>query len=421
MAGVKSISRTRLEAQQRLDLPDFNSVQELLDEGIQSAFGGLIGRGSGLLSPLKYSLSDDGVTYWLTPGAFSYYWSKRDKASLDGTYRAWKGNICTFDPSAEGQTQQIDYTAAQALATVPTYLYVRPKTVNTATDARRKWVAGAETSVSVKTRMSVVHEFKLAVTAPDHADNDGWASILYISGWGPISAQQLTLWDALDAFKVAEQGAAFSASSPTSSAFLAASLDTGTDLTGSGTEDFNGGATSDRSLGLVQMMMQLRARLYRHLDVAGTTRWTEDPPRDFAVLDTDLTATDAAAAALATRVYAIEGKVVHAAYIKCTGIGVYTITYFPDLGAPAAPPFTIAPVIMGALKVKVTGLGAPAFAITSVHVTPALDTAAYAFQANEAYVEAPTAADHDFIVRLRDSAGAALDSSFFLTVHTERV
>ena len=48
MAIPPTSDRTRLEAQERLDLPDFNSLQDLPDIAWQRTIGALIGPGGGL-------------------------------------------------------------------------------------------------------------------------------------------------------------------------------------------------------------------------------------------------------------------------------------------------------------------------------------------------------------------------------------
>lgn len=330
MAGIKNVSRVRMEGQERLDLPDFNAIADLHDEGAQSAIGGLMGRGGGLLSPMQFTLLTDGVTSWLKPGAFTYYWSKRDGTAPDGTYRSWKGGVNTYNPTAEGQSQLVDYTTIPLL--VPSYLYVRPKAVNTATDARRKWSAGAEASVSLKTRTSIVHEFKNSTEGPDAIANDGWAPILYYNPLAVASSSLIMVWDSLDAMKVAEQGTQQLTDGKTSVRNMASWLNSGTDGSASSVEDFNGGATTDRSMGLIQMLTQLRARLYRHLDKAGSLHWDRDPVRDFKQLDTALTATDAAVAALDDRVVTLENVKRFSWYIENSGVA-FTPTSFQS-GAP---------------------------------------------------------------------------------------
>lgn len=330
MAGIKNISRVRMEAQERLDLPDFNAIVDLQDEGAQSAIGGLMGRGGGLLSPMQFTLVNDGVTFWLKPGAFTYYWSKRDGTAPDGTYRSWKGGVNTYNPTAEGQSQLVDYTTIPLL--VPSYLYVRPKAVNTATDARRKWSAGAEASVSLKTRTSIVHEFKNSTEGPDAIANDGWAPILHYNALAVASSSLIMVWDSLDAMKVAEQGTQQLTDGKTSVRNMASWLNSGTDGSASSVEDFNGGATTDRSMGLIQMLMQLRTRLYRHLDKTGSRHWDRDPARDFKEIDDSLLATDAVLTSLDLRIVPLENVKRFSWFIESNGLN-YVPTDYVD-GTP---------------------------------------------------------------------------------------
>lgn len=410
MAGIKNVSRVRVEAQERLDLPDFNAIADLHDEGAQSAIGGLMGRGGGLLSPMQFTLVNDGVTFWLKPGAFTYYWSKRDGTAPDGTYRSWKGGVNTYNPTAEGQSQLVDCTTIPLL--IPSYLYVRPKAVNTATDARRKWSAGAEASVSLKTRTSIVHEFKNSTEGPDAIANDGWAPILHYNTLDVASSSLIMVWDSLDAMKVAEQGTQQLTDGKTSVRNMASWLNSGTDGSASSVEDFNGGATTDRSMGLIQMLMQLRTRLYRHLDKAGSRHWDRDPVRDFKQLDDSLLATDAAMASLDARVVPLEGVKRFSWFIESQGV-----TYVPISFQTGAPDTTGNVPVLNRVALGVVDLkfpGGAGLALQGIFVQPASRLIGPAVADWVVMAVSPTPG-WEYRLGLNLS-GASTDSSFFLSM-----
>lgn len=414
MAGIKNVSRVRVEGQERLDLPDFNAIMELMDESIQSQIGAVMGRGGGCLSPFQFTLEDDGVTYWLRPGAFQYYWSKRDKTAPDGTYRSWKGGVGSFDPTAEGQGTLIDYTAAKALG-LPAYLYVRPKTVDTATDARRKWAAGAETSVSLKTRTNVVQEWVIRTTTPDALENDGWAPVLYIADWNAVTNAVITMvWDSEDAWSVAEQGGY--GGNPTSVQLLAALLNNGTDGTASGINDFDGGATNDRSMGVIQMLTQLRDRLFRHLDKTGAAKWFADPPRDLATIDGAITNLSNDVVALYSSVLGLVNDTGdYSWYVQSSGV-LYTptdwLTGAADLNAFGPPPvFTRTAV--GRVNVSYPFPGGAA--IQGLSIQPSSRNLVDLCAANVS-VRISSTPGQDFYIEMTDVAGTYIDSSFFFRI-----
>lgn len=415
--GIKNISRVRVEAQERLDLPDFNALQALIDESVQQQIGNAFGCGSGLLSPMQFTLTDDGVSYWIQPGAFSYYWSKRDQTTIDGTYRAWKGGVGVYDPAAEGQTVKWDYTAARAAAVTPTFVYVRPKAVDTATDARRKFSGGVPTSVSLKTRTSVVHELKFATSAPDVPENDGWACVMVVTNWAAVPNSPLvSVWDSYNAFVVGEGSNPFyDASKPTSVAPLLSWLNNGTD--GSpGTEDFNGGASTQRDLGLIQLLFQLRDRLYRVADKNGTLAWHQDGPRDLVQLDTDLALAGTTLNGYHARIMALEDKGSYSWYVQSAGL-TYTATNFVSGGADSGyygspPVFTRT----AAGRVNVAYTLPTGAVITGIHVTPAHRDSNQPMAANAVASLSPTAGQA-YYLQFTDYAGVFMDSSFFLTLH----
>ena len=410
MAGIKNVPRVRVEGQERLDLPDFNAIMELMDESIQSQIGAVMGRGGGCLSPFQFTLEDDGVNYWIRPGAFQYYWSKRDKTAPDGTYRRWKGGVGTFDPTAEGQSTLIDYTAAKALG-VAAYLYVRPKTVDTATDARRKWSAGAETSVSLKTRTNVVQEWIIRTTIPTDIENDGWAPVLYITDWNAVTNAAMSMvWDSLDAYAVAEQGTY--GGDPTSVQLLATLMNNGTDGTASGINDFDGGASTDRSMGVIQMLTQFRDRFFRHLDKTGATKWYADPTRDLKQLNTDLLLTDVDVAALDARVVTLEGVKRFSWFIESSGVNYTPISFQSGAADATGNTPNLNRVSVGVVDFKF--FGGAGLVLQGIVVQPA-NRAIGPVNADRTSIAVSPAPGWEYRIGLQEG-GIMVDSSFFLSL-----
>ena len=369
MAGIKNIDRVRMTAQERLDLPDFNALLENSDQGAQKMLGNLMGRGGGLLSPMPFTLVNDGVNYWIKPGAFSYYWSKRDKAAADGTYRTWLGGVGSYNPAAEGQQLLWNYTAAKALAGTPTFMYARPKAIDTATDARRAHNGANELSVSLKTRTSVVTEFKFSTLSENDSSNDGWAPVLCISAWAPdISSYALmSVWDSMNAVLFSQQPYTGLPAGPASTGSLLTAMANGTNP--GDNADIDGSAVTDRDLGIIQMFQQFKDRFYRHLDTAGTLQWVQDPPRDLVSIDTDLTALTAADVALDLRVTQLEYTITYRVYMESRGL-VYTPRAWEagdDLsGSSAILGTRVAQGIVAILFAQ------PAFTkVVSIHIQPA--------------------------------------------------
>lgn len=186
-----ALDRVRTETDERLDRPDFEGVLALADEGSQRQLGALLGYGGGVTSPPKVTLDLSSGTKTMSLGPFQYYVCAPGWRDADGTQKGWFGAFATFDPSS-GSTSQFagNFNAVyQAAVSSPTsaaalsVLYVRPRTIDTDLDARRKFIGAADTPVSIKTRSRITHEFQWAAVAPDHASVVGWAPVLAITGW----------------------------------------------------------------------------------------------------------------------------------------------------------------------------------------------------------------------------------------------
>lgn len=416
MAGIKNIDRVRMQAQERLDLPDFNALLENADQGAQKTLGNLMGRGGGLLSPMPFTLTNDGVNFWIKPQAFSYYWSKRDKTASDGTYRSWLGGIGSYNPTAEGQQLLWNYTAAKAVAGIPTFMYARPKAVDTATDARRAHNGANELSVSLKTRTSVVHEFKFSTLHATDASNDGWAPVLVIYSWTPDigSYALLSVWDSMSPTLFSEQPYTGVPTGPTTTGSLLTALANGTNP--GDNEDIDGSAIMDRDLGIIQMFQQFKDRFYRHLDTAGSLQWVQDPPRNFVQLDADLTLAGLTLNAYHTRIVELEDARSYSWYVESSGVN-YTATEFLTGGVDqsyygAAPVFTR----VSAGKVNVLYNLPTGAKLTGFSVQPGHRDSTQPVAANSTFSLSPTPGQ-DYLLTFTNVGGVYVDSSFSLTLH----
>lgn len=322
-----NIARVRVEAQERLDLPDFDALQDLVDDASQLSLGALLGPGGGCLSPFRVTLTVAGPVLYMAPTTFQFYWSQRAGTSaVDGTGKAWRGGVVTFNPLNEGQQSQWDYTAYVGQAV---YIYARPKVVDTAVDGRRKFTGGAAQSVSIKTRKRVVVELKFSAVIPSDSTNSGWSPVAFLNGWNgnTPTVTPLSVWDSWVAYQQAQQpGSVPQPSGPSVLNTLALNLlETGTDGVNVW-NNFLGGASTERSYGLPALLMQMRTRMKRFLSKAGNVQWYTDPVRDFEQLNTDLAV--------------VEGLVLGKPYLVAAGFVAWAPG--PNTYTPSASPTMIA-------------------------------------------------------------------------------
>lgn len=404
-----NIARVRVEAQERLDLPDFDALQDLVDDASQLSLGALLGPGGGCLSPFRVTLTAAGPVLYMAPTTFQFYWSQRAGTSaVDGTGKAWRGGIVTFNPLNEGQQSQWDYTAYVAQAV---YIYARPKVVDAAVDGRRKFTGGAAQSVSLKTRKRVVVELKFSALNPSDSTNSGWSPVAVINTWNgntPV-VTPLSVWDSWVAYQQAQQpGSVAQPSGPSVLNTLALSyLETGTDG-GNVWKNFLGGAATERSYGLPALLMQMRTRMKRFLSKAGDEQWYTDPVRDFAQLNADLAAAEATVLALNARPYLLVSG-----YVKYDGnaqANSYALFNTPVLfaGYGGASPFgqiTFTRLSIGVLSFTMP-VSNPAPSVLQMNANPLDPTQ---------FVNVYTSAGLPRIF-IRGGDGVAADGGFFVQV-----
>jgi len=369
----KNINRVRITAQERLDLPDFNALQGLVDDAMQLQLGALLGRGGGVFAPFTVATSTDGVNRWLELTPFQYYWSARDTdlaATSAAAYRGWRGGVSQYNPNAPGQVTKIPYTDALALG-VATYLYARPLEVATDTDARRKFAAGVEQTTSMQTRLTITTQFKLSSLLPDHDSNNGWAPVLYIGGWAanlPTGVYNISVWDSWSAYAVG--GGTGGYMSDDGSCLAKPLTCLAFDTTDANLPAFDGSKTQDDDMGLIQLLALYRSRLRRHLDPAGGDPWFGDPAMGLNDLYTSLVVAQEDIQVLQLQAQA--GALVHACGFVGfdSGVGAFTLPTTPDViyGTPrncALRGFTLPG------EVTVDILNVPTgYHLAAVHATP---------------------------------------------------
>lgn len=218
------MDKVRFQAQERLDLVDANALQALVYEYLGEMIGGIMGNAGGALTALEYTPNAAGGVYTLELKSFQYYHSQPGPAASvtepDGTVRSiprkYTGQVVTFDPSDEGQTATVDWSAIRqtwvtnAQPTDQTglnaklavhgghkpggsllmpFLWARPYTVDTDTDSRREWSVASQTevAVSIATRTRVRTAFKFQNDRPTVAASDAnqnqWVAVGRCVAW----------------------------------------------------------------------------------------------------------------------------------------------------------------------------------------------------------------------------------------------
>ena len=292
----KNMSSVRMVAQERLDLPDFNALQSMVDNAMQLQLGALMGRGGGLLGPVNIATSTDGANRFIEFTPFQYYWSQREPELTSEAqaipYRGWRGGISQYNPTASGQATKVNYN--DALATnVASIVWARPTEVATDTDARRKFTGGAETSISTQTRNTVVTQFKItpASTDPNSSANSGWAPVLYIGGWAanlPTNVSPISVWDSWSASAATGQG---STTLPPNQLTTLTPFMSATAAAEDSINSYTPGMSPDADIGLLKLLTIMRMRQVLNLSTVSAVAedWYIDPPRGFKQLDADLT------------------------------------------------------------------------------------------------------------------------------------
>jgi hypothetical protein len=277
----------------RLDLGDFNAVQDLRETDVLNTIGALFGNVNGCTSPWAATLSSGGGHYYVSLGAFQFVLTVPTLTDDGGTtYKAWQTRAVTHNPLAGAQVSLVEYTDARAQAIANNaaeaypFVYARPYLIKADTAARKKWIAGAQT-VSTQTRYRERVEFKLSSLVPSNAANAGWACVgklyLWANGLNVANPGAPTfiplLWtDSPEKYANAGQAgnwwdpvATSTSGSPVASGLVSVP---GYDYT----------ASPSRDLGVGAFMVAIFSKLQRHLAIDKSKAWFADPVADLKTL-----------------------------------------------------------------------------------------------------------------------------------------
>lgn len=447
--------RTRLVEEERFDLPDALSLQDLVYAYLDQALGGLMGFGGGCLSPPKFTLSQVGPSYFLALGAFAFYHSEQSLTDDAGTtYKGWKGRTLFHKPADSGNipaASKLNYTTVKAAAEVAfagpgltpfssagcyPFIWARPILVNADSDARRQWNlgAGSEQPVTMTTRQRIRCEFSFGTSNTAAPADDGgykWVAVAKIVDWtgngGALvpSIQALSVWDSQELWTATSE--------PNANAFddglnsnggseATVNMSTFMDALQSGDALFGGGfhqTGKNRSLGLIPMLHLLRNAIKRQ-GSNGSAQWFHPAANLESLLDL---ANDALSTnnEQDTRLDRLEDVfLVGAGKVEFDGVGN---TYSFPVGWTAEGPWSLTltyadPVAFpGQVKITVNTAAPSTISVVGMTVSPFnvsaripyVDVQQFASTADcRAYLEdtASTRVNHDFIFAIYARHGA---------------
>lgn len=210
MASAKSIKggdRVRFVDDERLDMPDAESLHELNYDYISDLAAALFGgsRFSGATLPVGGTLSRLSFDA-TTPSATTIYGpdgTSTRKAMFFYSYANQSGyheaQVLVYDPARTGQQTTVDLSSYTAGDTP--YIWAKRVDYNTAVDTRKKWVTGSpgsETTFSLATRERYVISFEVTATASAPSADVGWfcvARVVNISAGGAFTFRMVHPFD----------------------------------------------------------------------------------------------------------------------------------------------------------------------------------------------------------------------------------
>lgn len=177
--------KVKLYDDERLDIPDTSALQELVNESVMRALGGIIGRAGGLLTSMTFTATSNASNSWVTMGdgliLISTLASERTNTNGSGM----GDNVPTPDniPTARVVRHVPTSPYQQSSSTVDvtsvidagTFIWARRAEVDGDFDSRRSWVGGAETAAAVWTRSREQVIFDIGIQQP--AQGFGWTKI----------------------------------------------------------------------------------------------------------------------------------------------------------------------------------------------------------------------------------------------------
>lgn len=276
----------RVVSDERLDLPDFNSVSASGQGALLAALGGAIGPYLASIYPYGgcasiLTTSWDGGTKFLTINEGLFY----QGGTLASPVSAPSGRFVVYDPT--GSAAQIaagtgiDLTG-EAAASTPCIVWATRNVTQSALELRKRWLPGAtaESSFATNTRNVEIVEFTVtaatfsgagAVTTVIAPPSSAWFPILKITAWpaGVPTVGLISYWDGTE-----------------SCLFVG---------------DVNTNVSSIGAPGVASLLYHLRRQLARLFDNTDGTSWNNFAGRGVKQLDTDLTADEAALAVVQER------------------------------------------------------------------------------------------------------------------------
>jgi hypothetical protein len=198
------VDKVNLEDDERLDIPDTQSIAELVSETVVRMLGGLFGgaRKGGDSADLTVSGSLNNIVFNTTvlsattiPNKCMLLNFRQNETGDD------EGQVVWYDPADPGQQTTIDISPYQAGSLTP-YIWAKRYDIADDADTRKKWVSGAETTFSLATRQR--HRVEWAVDAGDHrtaTGDDQWFVVAQIESWSvPVTGIPLIrTWHPFDA------------------------------------------------------------------------------------------------------------------------------------------------------------------------------------------------------------------------------
>lgn len=430
----------KLQNNERLDLVDLGRHTSDVYAYLESAIGGILGVGAGVLGSYSTAYALVAGSYIATLGAFPLYFCEVETVDAGAKGRTWKGRVLTHIPGGS-QVSTIDYTATRAIAAaanvVPTgipagtagarpYFWARPYTVSANTEARVAWdaVAGREVAISPTTRTVTLIEFAIGDKAPDLVN--AWVPIGKIVEWigegtatlGNPIVMPIAPWDGLSVdaagnviggtFELFESGADTWAepggnNSCTSEALIGGSVNAA-NIWGSGVYPDN------VDFGVIRLLYAVRAKIKGLLASDGSAAWWDAPAASLKAINATVAADIAALVALDARVVPLEAR----PYVHMAGMADFTAgpdTYASrGLSGSNASAYNVASFVRtatGVVNVQCTTALPTGFRIVAVQVTSTAPGAKMICTA------APTGTN--FVVYLYDDAGVATDGDFQFT------
>ncbi len=200
MTTLKTSAKVNFESQERLDLPDLNTIMDNPRDALvetQGALGGARILGStaavgvsGSLSQITFNTATLASTVIEGPLSLINY--------LEVQPGQHEGQVVLYDPSATGQQTTIDLTPFSGGALTP-YIWARRVDLPTNADTRRKWDTGSGSEIvfSLATEIGYRVEFEPSLSDKRTASEPEWFVIAKVESWAGL-VPTIRTWSPLD-------------------------------------------------------------------------------------------------------------------------------------------------------------------------------------------------------------------------------